>query len=130
MFRPAVRSSSLPAKSIGELVQSSPFRDESDPLLFPFLILEAKSEKSSSGFDDITIQTAFPILALLKLQRELKTHVNDEELDGGPLVWFFANRGDAWRVYGCYMTEETAVEYVRPVSIMQPDFAGIWTKDN
>ena len=108
-----VRSSDLQGKSIGESVQSSPFRDASDPLLFPFLIMEAKSEKSSNGFDAISVQTAFPILGLLRLQEDLARQVDDGKLDDGPLVWFFANRGDAWRVYGCYVTEETPAGYVR-----------------
>ena len=111
--RPTVRSSNLRGKTIGESVRSSPFKDVSDPLLFPFLILEAKSDKSSNGFDDISIQTAFPTYALLRLQEELARQVNDDKLDGGPLVWFFANRGDAWRVYGCYVTEETPIGYLR-----------------
>lgn len=92
--------------NIREAIRSSPLREGSEPLLFPFLILEAKSEKSSSGFDDIQAQTAFPIWTLLKLQEELQGKVTDTESEFGPLVWFFANRGDAWRVYGCYATEE------------------------
>ena len=107
------RSSNAQGKSIGDSVQSSPFGDASDPLLFPFLVLEAKSDKSPNGFDDISNQTAFPILALLRLQEDLARQVDDEKLDGGPLAWFFASRGDAWRVYGCYVTEENPIRYVR-----------------
>jgi hypothetical protein len=53
--------------SVGETIRTSPFKEGVEPLLFPFLVLEAKSEKSSNGFEDIQTQTAFPILALLKL---------------------------------------------------------------
>jgi hypothetical protein len=53
--------------TIGDVIRSSPFKAESDPLLFPFLVLEAKSESSGNGFDKIQTQTAFPIWTLLKL---------------------------------------------------------------
>jgi hypothetical protein len=66
--------------TLGDAIRSSPFKDGVAPLLFPFLILEAKSEKSSNGFNDIQTQTAFPILALLKLQEDLLAQVPDGNL--------------------------------------------------
>ena len=60
--------------TIRDLIRCSPFKAESDPLLFPFLVLEAKSESSQAGFDDIQTQTAFPIWSLLKLQEGLLSH--------------------------------------------------------
>ncbi len=42
-----------PARLISEVIISSPFVESVDPLLFPFLIIEAKSEKGSVGFDNI-----------------------------------------------------------------------------
>lgn len=98
--------------SIGEVIRASPFKEGVEPLLFPFLILEAKSEKSSNGFEDIQTQTAFPILALLKLQHDLQAKVGDSISEVSSLVWFFANRGDAWRVYGCYVTADIPPQYV------------------
>jgi hypothetical protein len=103
--------------NVRDVVRSSPFREGTEPLLFPFLILEAKSEKSSDGFDDIQAQTAFPIWALLKLQEDLRAQVTDVEPETGPLVWFFASRGDAWRVYGCYATEDKPRGYVGDILI-------------
>ncbi|TVY81443.1 hypothetical protein LSUE1_G006252 [Lachnellula suecica] len=82
-----------------------------EPLLFPFLILEAKSEKSACGFDDIQTQTAFPILALIKLQQDLQGQIAGMDSGAAPLVWFLANRGDAWRVYGCCMSEGETIGY-------------------
>jgi len=101
--------------TVGDLVRSSPFKAESDPLLFPFLVLEAKSESSSNGFDDIQTQTAFPIWALLKLQEDLQLHMADAESCFDPLVWFLASRGDAWRVYGCHLTRGVNNEPTRYV---------------
>jgi hypothetical protein len=99
--------------TVGERVRSSPFKEGTEPLLFPFLILEAKSESSSNGFGDIQIQTAFPIFALLKLQENLQAEAKASELGAIPLVWFFANRGDAWRVYGCFVSDGETSGYVR-----------------
>jgi hypothetical protein len=105
--------------TLRDFVKSSPFKDGVEPLLFPFLILEAKSGKSSSGFYEIQTQTAFPIFALLKLQEDLLAQVRKVGTAGGggggavkPLIWFLANRGDAWRVYGCCLSESEPTRYV------------------
>ena len=80
--------------TVGETIRTSPFKEGVEPLLFPFLVLKAKSKKSSDGFGDIQTQTAFPILALLKLQEDLQAKASDIIPKAGPLVWFFGNRGD------------------------------------
>ncbi|KAL4970163.1 uncharacterized protein BDV14DRAFT_195691 [Aspergillus stella-maris] len=67
-------------------------------MCFPFLVLEAKSEKNSVGFGSIERQTAFPIRTMLNVQRGLEV-ASLTSLT--PLVWFLANQGDEWRVYGC-----------------------------
>jgi hypothetical protein len=78
-----------------------------DPLLFPLLILEAKREKDAQNFEQMEIQTGFPIKNTLKLQYDLmKTRGNTMDVPGGPLVWFFASRGEDWRVYGAVINEE------------------------
>ncbi|OBT67658.1 hypothetical protein VE03_03436 [Pseudogymnoascus sp. 23342-1-I1] len=73
----------------------SPFKDCNDPLLFPFLIIEAKPEKMSAGFQEIQTQTALPIWELLKLQESIRNDTLRESHSTSPLVWFFANRGDS-----------------------------------
>ncbi|KAL2824857.1 hypothetical protein BDW59DRAFT_146802 [Aspergillus cavernicola] len=65
-------------------------------MYFPFLILEAKSEKNSVGFESIERQTVFPIRAMIGLQQSLEASSN---VQSDQLVWFLANRGDEWRVY-------------------------------
>ncbi|KAE9366418.1 hypothetical protein N431DRAFT_419663 [Stipitochalara longipes BDJ] len=78
-----------------------------EPLLFPFLILEAKGEKGAENFEHMEIQTSFPIKNALKLQYDLlKTRGNTMDVPGGPLVWFFASRGEDWRVYGAFVHEQ------------------------
>jgi hypothetical protein len=70
------------------------------PLLFPFLLSEAKRERSAEGFEQMEIQTSFPIKHALQLQYDLlRTPGNTMDVPGGPLVWFLANRGEDWRVY-------------------------------
>jgi hypothetical protein len=78
-----------------ERLRRSPFRD--GKVLYPFLIIEAKSEKRSTGFEYIETQTAFPIRTLLKLQKDLSIASG---VSLNPLVWFLANQGDKWVVYG------------------------------
>jgi hypothetical protein len=93
----------------------SPFRQDGDPLLFPFLILEAKSEKGPNSFGAIEKQTAFSIRTLLQMQANLHHTVGARSTClGGPLVWFFASKGEEWRVSACYVDAlEQASHYVR-----------------
>jgi hypothetical protein len=77
------------------------------PLHFPFLIHEAKGEKSANSFEEIEIQTALPIKRALVIQQILKeTRGNTVDVPGGPLVWFTANRGETWRVYAGTVYED------------------------
>jgi hypothetical protein len=74
-------------------LRHSPFAAGS--VLYPFLIIEAKSEKGGQGFESIETQSAFPLRTFLKLQDDLRQS-SRVELD--PLVWFLAYQGDEWRV--------------------------------
>lgn len=82
---------------VEDILQAAPFNSIGDPLLFPFLVIEAKSEEGR-GFHSCGIQTALPLWALLKLQDRLQTLTRPMSELGGPLVWYIAYRGDDWRV--------------------------------
>lgn len=91
-------------------VEVSAFKqDEIDPekcMILPFLIAEAKSERGNN-FRSCQEQTAFPIYRLLSLQEELESRSGMLLVEqGGPLVWFFANRGHIWTLYGCYIVKQ------------------------
>ncbi|KAH7128364.1 hypothetical protein B0J11DRAFT_603540, partial [Dendryphion nanum] len=95
-----------------------------DLLHFPFLIAEAKRGKGAENFEQIEIQTCFPIKYALQLQSELlKIPGNDIPVPGGPLVWFFANRGEDWRVYAAHIEEREG----RPKYIINYLWAGSLT---
>lgn len=72
---------------------------DDDKIIFPFLLLEAKAEERSPGFDSVERQSAFPIKALIDLQQGLERQTG---VAFDPFVWFLANQGDEWRVYGCF----------------------------
>ena len=97
-----------------ESIAHSPFKGDGESVLFPFLVLEAKSEKGSDGFGSTQIQTAFAIRRLLILQHDLKSATGRESQWGsGPLVWFLAHRGETWRVAAAYVqVEEDVPHYV------------------
>jgi len=81
------------------------------PLLFPFLILEAKAE-ANKGVTSAEIQTLFPIRNALELQYKLmKTPGNRYDTLGGPLLWFLFNAATYWRVYGAIVREENNVPH-------------------
>lgn len=87
------------AALVRDAVRCTPFRQDGDPLLFPFLILEAKSGKGQDSFSSIEKQTAFPIRTLLRLQEELQKQCRYHlAWQDGPTVWFLANKGEEWRV--------------------------------
>ncbi|OQE08712.1 hypothetical protein PENFLA_c129G10443 [Penicillium flavigenum] len=95
---------------------SSPVKD-AEHILFPFLILEAKSEIQTPGFTAIEKQTAFPIKRLVDIQKSLRKR--RQEPEGNSLVWFLAFSGDEWRVYaqriidlwhGCIQRHDSALQ--------------------
>jgi hypothetical protein len=80
-----------------------PLTQTGDHLLFPFLILEAKSGSSACDWHAIQMQTAFSIRTLLETQKRLKVAAGrHSKWRSGPLVWFLANRGEDWRLYAAY----------------------------
>ena len=94
-------------KPLSNVFHTSPFKETAEPLLFPFLVVEFKSEKNAVGFYDIQNQTALPISRLLQLQMDLRSAARTKASAVlHPLVWFFAFRGDDVRVYAAYTIEE------------------------
>jgi hypothetical protein len=112
-------------KMIGDSIKSSPFRPDGEPIVFPFLIVEAKSEKAKDSFSDIEIQTAFSIRTLLQLQQDLRDAVGAQEhpdSDLRPLVWFLCYKGETWRVSAGYIERKKGVSnYVRTTSLGTDD---------
>jgi len=101
-----------------DILECSPFNEMRDQVLFPFLVLEAKSETGDS-FDDIEIQTAFAIKKLLDIQLKLQLATGERsQWQSGPLTWFLSNRGDEWRVAAAYVEmQEKGTHYVRNLSL-------------
>jgi hypothetical protein len=93
---------------------SSPVKD-AEHILFPFLILEAKSEIQTPGFTAIEKQTAFPIKRLVDIQKSLRKR--RQELEGNSLVWFLAFSGDEWRVYACVPRGDETVRFFEEAKI-------------
>lgn len=102
-------------KTVGQTIRTTPFKKAGEPVIFPFLIMEAKSDKSAGSFGDIDMQTAFAIRELVLLQEELKCTalgLGHTEWEAAPLVWYFSYRGEQWRLHGAFPRphrDETAV---------------------
>ncbi|KAE8443596.1 hypothetical protein EG329_001529 [Mollisiaceae sp. DMI_Dod_QoI] len=88
---------------VQDFLQATPFHQRGEPLLFPFLILEAKSEEGK-GHRNCGVQTSLPIWGLLKSQERLSELSCPLEELGGPFVWYISYLGDSWRVSGCHVT--------------------------
>ena len=78
---------------------------------YRYLVLratEAKAENFDAGFSTARTQSAFAIRALLNLQLDLKKAAGkDSQWEHGPLVWFFMNCGEQWRVAAAYIDENS-----------------------
>lgn len=95
----------VPSKTVRQAVRTTPFRKDGQPIVFPFLVMEAKSEKSARSFSDIDMQTAFAIRELVLLQEGLESAasgVGHPGWDAAPLVWYFSYRGEQWRLHAAF----------------------------
>lgn len=73
----------------------SPF--EPGFVLYPFIVVEAKSEKAPDSWGSVERQSAFAVRTCLQLQKNLRRETEVDELQC--LVWFFAFKGEEWRLY-------------------------------
>lgn len=85
---------------VHEILGDPPLSEDGDPVVFPFLLLEAKSAKSAdSDWNSIKLQSAFPVRTLLCTQELLKNMTEPHaKQQADPLVWLLMNRGEDWRV--------------------------------
>jgi hypothetical protein len=56
----AADSTNSPATTLRDTIRVSPFKEENDPLIFPFLVLEAKSEIARAGLTPSKLKPHFP----------------------------------------------------------------------
>lgn len=106
---------------VKHVITSSPFQNVGEPLLFPFLILEAKSEKGADSWSSIERQPSLPIRTLLKMQEDLrKQSASTGYSNSEPLVWFLSYKGEEWRIYGSSLqTINGKTHYVRlPLALL------------
>lgn len=73
----------------------SPFK--SLDVVYPFIVIEAKTAKASgANWGSIRQQTAFVVRTCLRLQQKLVAETGGSHQS---LVWSFANIGEDWRLY-------------------------------
>lgn len=85
-------------------------------IICPFLVVEAKRAQNVPGFGAIEMQTSFPIRRFLMAQKILSSGTGSKtKLE--PLVWFFANQGELWKVYAGTLDEKEIVVRVLPSSV-------------
>jgi len=89
-------------------LRHSPFRDAAH-ILYPFLVVESKPGGQTAGFDEIEIQTAFPLRNCIMLQHQLQ---QASAVALSPLVWFMAYQADEWRLSACIWKENKMVSCI------------------
>jgi hypothetical protein len=92
-------------QQVYEILGPQPINQDGDALLFPFLVLEAKSGDAIDNWHSIDMQSAFSIRAFLEIQNRLKTLAPSQrpEQESRPLVWYFRNKGEDWRLSIAFM---------------------------
>ncbi|KAL4912676.1 hypothetical protein BDW62DRAFT_12956 [Aspergillus aurantiobrunneus] len=108
---------------VHECLGEPPLSEEGDPLVFPFLLREAKSAKAAdTDWNSIQLQSAFPVRTLVCTQESLRNmsrpHAKQQT---DPLIWLLMNRGEDWRICAACVYYDTAnkagtvgtTEYVR-----------------
>ena len=75
-------------------VRTTPFAQKHTECVFPFLISEAKSQKSGVSRNEIELQICFVVRETLLVQQSLASAANTRELAFEPLVWCVTYRGE------------------------------------
>jgi hypothetical protein len=103
-----------------DLLGSSPYSEDGEPLLFPFIVVEAKSGKSDDDWHSIKLQTSIPIFTFLNAQQKLKSAVGKKlKWRSGPWVWFFMNKGEDWRLFVAFQRRTNASDnYFETLSLI------------
>ncbi|KAJ6035894.1 hypothetical protein N7540_000173 [Penicillium herquei] len=97
--------------SLRESITCSPLSSGGgEPLLFPFIIIEAKSSKGRSRAET-HMQSAFCIQRLLKIQRDLFDATGDEGIqwEAEQLIWYIATRGEQWDLYAGFVDIDQSI---------------------
>lgn len=112
-------------KLVRDLLPSGPFPEDGHPILFPFLAIEAKSGKSNYDWHSIKLQTALPIHTFLEAQQSLRRATgNKSKWKAGPLVWFFMNKGEDWRLCAAFHVKRVCgnTSYRDPATVSRRPF--------
>ena len=96
-------------------LQKQPHSTLGEALLFPFLVVEAKSGVAPDDWHSIRLQTAFPIHTYLNTQQSLRlATAQRSRWHSGPLVWFFMSKGDDWRLCLAYQSPARTAQSSSP----------------
>lgn len=94
---------------IRALLHEQPVRADSGmKLLFPYLLIEAKSDDAGYGWDQILFECAVATYICLEAQQRVRSTASNAGVSGwksGPLLWLFTNRGADWRMYAAYLKD-------------------------
>ncbi|OJJ04013.1 hypothetical protein ASPVEDRAFT_54268 [Aspergillus versicolor CBS 583.65] len=97
-------------KVLRDTLEASPFKPSREPLLFPFLLIEAKSDTSGDSAG-VEMQSAFAIERLLRVQDQLRPATDAETgWITEPVVWFFGWHGQDWYVKGSFISDATGLD--------------------
>jgi hypothetical protein len=95
-------------QTLEQSLRPSLFPGQENPIVFPFLLEESKSEVAGSSFRKVDQQIALILEEALLIQDRLrKASGKKDKWISGPLVWYFSNKGAHWRVAAGYISDGT-----------------------
>jgi hypothetical protein len=102
--RARIRADNGEEALVRDLLGEQPIAGEGDPMLFPFLVVEAKSGKSADDWHSVKLQSAFAVKTFLETQYNLQKSTGSlSKWVEGPFAWLFMSKGEDWRVCGAFM---------------------------
>ena len=101
-------------KLVRDIINPTPLSPDGHPLLFPFLVVEAKSSTSTDDWYSIKLQTAFPIYTFLETQQSLQLATGQKsKWKSEPLVWFFMSKGEDWGLCAAFRKDRAPAHGLR-----------------
>ncbi|CAJ2509175.1 Uu.00g142010.m01.CDS01 [Anthostomella pinea] len=97
--------------TLEERLNPTLFPHDLKPQVFPFLLLEAKSQDHAS-FERIDNQTGLMIHKCLAIQQRLRDATSSvSQWIAGPLCWYISSIGASWRIAAGYAVESSRIDF-------------------
>ena len=93
-------------QTVEEALSPTLFPQNWSPMVFPFLLVESKTDSSTDSFQAIHQQLALLANESLLIQDRLRKAASSTKWIAGPLVWCLSHKGPWWQLSAGYNTDK------------------------